>query len=97
MNKVYYSNKNMVSKHYNLLGFFRAIDYLVKIPLILTIKGYKKVTFANWSYSCKFMPTCSSYALDALNKKNIFTALYLITKRLIRCNPLSKGGLDEVK
>jgi putative membrane protein insertion efficiency factor len=87
----------MTNNHYYLQRFLKAIDYLVKIPLILIIKGYKKITPAHWSYSCKFVPTCSSYALNALNKKNLFTALYLITKRLIRCNPLSKGGLDEVK
>jgi putative membrane protein insertion efficiency factor len=80
-----------------LLRLFKGLNSLIKLPFTLAIKGYKKITPAHWSYSCKFVPTCSSYALDALEKKNIFTALYLIIKRLIRCSPLSKGGLDEVK
>ncbi|NCA80640.1 MAG: membrane protein insertion efficiency factor YidD, partial [Sphingobacteriia bacterium] len=45
---------------------------------------------------CKFEPSCSEYALIAFKKHNFFYALYLTTSRILRCNPFSKGGIDDV-
>ncbi len=56
---------------------------------------YKKMPFYS-HLSCKFTPTCSEYALIALERYNIFKASYLIIKRILRCNPFSKGGYDPV-
>ena len=46
---------------------------------------------------CKFHPTCSEYAVQAIDKKGLFKGSFLIAHRLLRCNPWSKGGVDEVK
>ena len=46
---------------------------------------------------CRFEPTCSNYALEAFKKHGPFKGLYLTIKRILRCNPFSKGGYDPVK
>ncbi|MCL2521919.1 MAG: membrane protein insertion efficiency factor YidD [Erysipelotrichales bacterium] len=46
--------------------------------------------------TCRFYPTCSAYAKECLEKHGLFRALFLITKRLLRCNPFFKGGYDPV-
>ena len=46
--------------------------------------------------ACKFTPTCSKYATEALIKYGTFKGLFLTIKRIIRCNPLSKGGYDPI-
>ena len=63
---------------------------------IKLIGFYKKHVSAGLNTRCKYTPTCSGYAVDALKKYNFFYAVFLIIYRLLRCNPLSKGGLDRV-
>lgn len=46
--------------------------------------------------SCRFYPSCSEYALEALNTHPFWRALWLIIKRLVRCAPWCKGGVDLV-
>ena len=45
---------------------------------------------------CKYYPTCSEYAAQAIDKKGIFYGSWLVFSRLMRCNPFSKGGIDKV-
>jgi putative membrane protein insertion efficiency factor len=45
---------------------------------------------------CRYTPTCSEYAREALEKKPVFTALLLIGKRILSCHPFHKGGVDPV-
>ena len=45
---------------------------------------------------CKFVPSCSNYAIDAINEYGSIKGLYLAIKRILRCNPFNKGGLDPV-
>ena len=60
------------------------------------VKFYRKYITHIWKTSCAYTPTCSAYALEALEKRNVFVALFLIIKRIFKCNPLSKGGFDPV-
>ncbi|MBN1232175.1 MAG: membrane protein insertion efficiency factor YidD [Candidatus Coatesbacteria bacterium] len=46
--------------------------------------------------SCIFTPSCSQYAFEALSKYHLWKSLYLIIKRILRCNPFGKGGYDPV-
>ena len=66
---------------------------MIKKLLIKLIKWYQKIPF-NSHKKCKYIPTCSNYALIVLNDFNIFKACFLIIKRIIKCNPFSKGGID---
>lgn len=45
---------------------------------------------------CRFYPSCSEYALDALEKYGFFYGNYLILKRILRCHPWCQGGFDPV-
>lgn len=45
---------------------------------------------------CKFHPTCSEYAAQAVEKRGLVVGSLLVMKRLVRCNPFSKGGVDNV-
>lgn len=45
---------------------------------------------------CKFHPTCSEYAAQAISKHGTVKGPYLAMRRLLRCHPFSKGGLDPV-
>ena len=46
---------------------------------------------------CRFYPSCSEYAAQAIKKKGIIQGSGLATKRLLRCNPFSDGGIDKIK
>jgi len=45
---------------------------------------------------CKFYPTCSNYAKEAIEKHGSIKGMLLTIKRILRCNPFSKGGIDLV-
>ncbi len=46
--------------------------------------------------TCRFQPTCSEYALDAISKKGVVKGVFLTLWRLFRCNPFGGGGYDPV-
>ena len=46
--------------------------------------------------ACRFEPTCSAYALDALHQHGAAAGSYLAVRRILRCNPLCNGGCDPV-
>ena len=70
----------------------------MKKLFILPIKFYKKfLSPGNYGIKiCIFEPSCSRYAIESLERFGVFKGLYLATYRIIRCNPLSKGGYDPV-
>jgi len=45
---------------------------------------------------CRFYPSCSNYAEEALHKHGIFFGIYLTIKRILRCHPWCSGGVDQV-
>ncbi len=47
--------------------------------------------------TCRFYPTCSQYAHDAIEKKGFVSGAILALMRILRCHPLSKGGYDPVE
>jgi len=67
----------------------------MKHILIYLIKIYQKIP-GPWHDMCKFYPTCSNYAIDALNEYGFFKGSFMSIKRIIRCNPFNVGGYDPV-
>ena len=55
------------------------------------IRCYQKHISSNTRPSCRFMPTCSAYAYEAINKYGALKGGWLALKRLLRCNPFYKG------
>jgi hypothetical protein len=64
--------------------------------VIFLIKFYRQVSFLV-PKSCKFYPSCSQYAEQAFYKYSFFKALGLTLRRIVRCNPLTQGGVDTLK
>lgn len=50
-----------------------------------------------WNVHCKFEPTCSEYAKKAVEKYGVLRGTWKSLKRILRCNPFSKGGYDPLK
>jgi len=69
---------------------------LIKNFFIYIIKFYRKRISPIKKPCCRFTPTCSEYALEAFQVHGALKGLYLSIKRIIRCNPLCKGGYDPV-
>lgn len=67
----------------------------MKKLLINIIKIYQKIP-GKWHNNCRFVPTCSNYAIEAINTYGSFYGCFLSFKRLIRCNPWGKSGFDPV-
>lgn len=72
-------------------------DRWLRIGLIALILAYQRSLGYVLGGQCRFFPSCSNYGLDALRTKPSWRALPLIAWRLLRCQPLCKGGWDEVK
>ncbi len=70
---------------------------IVKRVFLIFIRGYQLTISPLIGPSCRFYPTCSNYAAEAIEKKSLLVATYLILFRLLRCNPLFKGGEDPVR
>ncbi|MDY6892177.1 MAG: membrane protein insertion efficiency factor YidD [Chloroflexota bacterium] len=66
-----------------------------KIALNL-IKFYQVAISANRPHYCLYVPTCSQYGYEAIEKYGVVKGGWLTVKRFFRCHPLSKGGLDPV-
>ena len=64
--------------------------------LVRPIKWYQKYISPLKSPSCRFTPTCSNYAIEAIERFGIFKGSILAIWRVLRCNPYSKGGEDPV-
>ena len=67
---------------------------LSKISVKL-IKLYQHIP-GPWHNSCRFIPTCSEYAIEAIETHGFIKGWYLAIKRIIRCNPFGKKGYDPV-
>lgn len=69
----------------------------MKFILIKIIKLYQKHISAHTKAHCKFIPTCSEYAIDSIKIHGALKGSALAIFRILRCNPFSKGGFDPVK
>ena len=64
--------------------------------MLLMLKLYKNWISPLLGPRCRFYPSCSEYMYDAITKYGIFKGMALGTYRVLRCNPLCKGGYDPV-
>ncbi|TCK03426.1 hypothetical protein CLV27_1504 [Phorcysia thermohydrogeniphila] len=62
--------------------------------MILLIRLYQKFVSPLFPSSCRFYPSCSSYAIMAIEKYGVIKGGLKATWRILRCNPFSKGGID---
>ena len=65
--------------------------------LIKLIKGYKYLISPLLGPSCRYLPTCSEYSIEALQNFGFLKGSYLSIKRILSCHPWGNGGFDPVK
>ena len=69
----------------------------MKKILIAIVRFYQRnISPYKGGATCRFVPTCSEYALEALEKYGALKGSLLAIRRILRCHPLSKGGCDLV-
>ena len=65
--------------------------------LIKLIKIYKYLISPIIGHSCRYLPTCSDYSIEALKTFGLFKGLALSSKRILSCHPWVDGGFDPLK
>jgi uncharacterized protein len=64
--------------------------------LIFLVRGYQVVLSPLLPASCRFLPSCSTYAIEALQRHGVLRGTVLTLRRLARCQPFCAGGYDPV-
>lgn len=68
----------------------------MKTVIILLIRFYQIFISPMFPPQCRFYPTCSQYALEAVRKKGAVKGSWLALKRILKCHPFHPGGYDPV-
>ena len=69
---------------------------MLKKLAVTLIKLYQKIISPLLGANCRFYPTCSQYALEAINKYGFIKGSWLAVRRILRCHPFHPGGYDPV-
>ena len=77
-----------MSKH--LLKFWRSL-------FILPIKTYQLIISPMLPNTCRHLPTCSEYTIEAINTYGVFKGILKGSARILRCNPFGTSGYDPIK
>ena len=81
----------------NSKGFKATLKKVAIAPFVFLIRFYQVcLSPLKGGPSCRFTPTCSQYAIEAIEKYGAFKGGWLAFKRILRCNPFHKGGYDPV-
>ena len=69
----------------------------MKSALIYLLRGYQVLISPLLPPACRFTPTCSEYAIEAVRQHGALRGTYMAARRLLRCHPFHPGGYDPVK
>ena len=69
----------------------------MKSALIYLLRGYQVLISPLLPPACRFTPTCSDYAIEAVRQHGALRGFYMAARRLLRCHPFHPGGYDPVK
>lgn len=78
-------------------NFFKTIISVPKYIGMGFVWVYKKCISPFLPHVCKYIPSCSTYAMESIKEWGFARGSWLAMKRIVKCNPFSKGGLDPVK
>ena len=68
----------------------------MKRALISALRFYKAKVSPQLPPACRYTPTCSEYAIEAIERRGVIVGSALAVKRVLSCNPFSRGGYDPV-
>lgn len=69
----------------------------IKVLIIMSIKFYQKILSPMKPKTCRFYPSCSEYAVQAVQKYGVVKGLFKAIARILRCHPFNPGGYDPVQ
>jgi len=72
------------------------LNNIIKNLIVTLINLYRMIISPLFPDVCRFYPSCSSYALEALKKYGIFRGAFLATKRILKCHPFNHGGYNPL-
>ena len=72
------------------------LNKVVTFPLLILIRGYQLIISPLLGSNCRFMPTCSEYAIDSLRSHGLIKGSYLTIKRIGKCHPWGGHGYDPI-
>ena len=91
------TNQSMQSKRKLMMENKASSPFsLLTLPFRLLIKGYQVFISPMLGQNCRFHPTCSCYAHQALERHGLVKGTWLSIKRIMKCNPIHPGGFDYV-
>ena len=70
---------------------------MIKYLLLILIRSYQRFVSPFFSPACRFYPSCSTYAVQAIERHSVVRGLYLAFLRILKCHPFHKGGFDPLK
>jgi hypothetical protein len=70
---------------------------VARIAVMLLLRGYKWAVSPLLPPSCRYVPTCSEYAMEAVERYGALRGSWMAVARLLRCHPFAKGGYDPVR
>ena len=68
----------------------------MKGAVLAALRFYKRHISPQLPPACRYTPTCSEYAMEAIERRGVIIGGLLATKRVLSCNPFSRGGYDPV-
>ena len=73
------------------------IDGAARTAALAAIGAYRRYASPLLPHACRFLPSCSEYGAMAIERHGLLRGLLLAASRLLRCNPLCRGGYDPVR
>ena len=74
----------------------RSISAMLRASLLVSIAGYRRLISPLLPPACRFHPSCSHYASEAIARHGVMRGTELAARRLARCHPWCEGGIDPV-
>lgn len=69
----------------------------MRAVVLSALRAYKRHLSPMLPPACRYVPTCSEYAMEAVERYGVVKGLALTLKRVLSCNPFSRGGYDPVR
>lgn len=68
----------------------------MRTVLVTVVRGYQMILSPLLPAACRYYPSCSAYAIEALERHGALRGTWLAMRRIVRCNPFRPGGFDPV-